>query len=121
MEIKPFELVEIGEGFAAYDDDGTLIIYDRDRAKVVKQLAVATGQAPEATEPLDIMDALDNMRFADLRTLAREQGIPGFHRMSAEAIRQAIKAKVESEAGETEVDADDDADSEGTDEEPSNA
>lgn len=124
--VEPMTVTPIGVGFALYDEDMQLLIFDRDRAKVEAKLGQLqkrqekpseerAGQIESLQEPLqkpqeepleylteevapqveeievaDIRLEMDKLTYAELRALAKEQGIVGYHQMKADALKQAI-------------------------------
>ena len=102
MEIKAFEVVKIGTVFALYGEKGELLIAARDRAKVEAALRgiEQPGIEPEKDDtPADFEEAagtplpdLDALSYRELKAIAKEQEIPGYHKMKREDLQAAIEA-----------------------------
>ena len=117
MKIKPMEVTPVGIGFALHDEKMNLVIFDRDRAVVEAQLKrlqfaeeksaaekTASGFDPDAE---DIKAALDKLTYIELKALAKEQEIPGYHKMSADNLKAALIEKLDASDDDDQDDQDD--------------
>ena len=101
MEIKPLEVIAIGTVFALYDQEGKLIIADRDKAAVeaaLQSLLLSldkpedeTQVAPAATIIVNATD-LSDLSVRELKKIARERGVFRHQLMEREDLLAAIAA-----------------------------
>ena len=95
MKMEPGKVHKLGTGYAAYAKDGTLICFDRDKAKVEAALGRYPKAKVVAPDDDDILTALAGLSHAELKALAKEQGIPNYHKMSTDNLKAELAHKLD--------------------------